>query len=84
VFREVFLGATLHVVVSLPPPPEPPRPRLVAADAAQRQRRQTWSQWVARYVLPVGAEVQLLVAGPDVLRTMLGENRAETEKWNRI
>jgi hypothetical protein len=74
VFREVFLGATLHVALSVPPP-EPPGPRLVAPDAARRQRRrQSWAQRVARYALPAASQVQLHVAGSDALRTMLGES----------
>ncbi|MEZ4239602.1 MAG: hypothetical protein R3F59_26285 [Myxococcota bacterium] len=60
--REVFLGATLRVEANIPPPVQ--RPRLVAADAARRQRRRlTWAENVARYALPDEARVQLHVPG---------------------
>ncbi|MEZ4237926.1 MAG: hypothetical protein R3F59_17630 [Myxococcota bacterium] len=74
--REVFLGATLRVEANIPPPVQ--RPRLVATDAARRQRRRlSWAENVARYALPDEARVQLHVSGSDALRNMLGENHAE-------
>jgi len=71
--REVFLGATLRVEVTLPPPP-PPRPRLVAASVGHRQRRrQTWAQKVARYALPTEATTHLQVNGSKELHARFAE-----------
>lgn len=74
-FREIFEGATLRATVSLPPPRE--LPRLVASDAAERQRRRkSWQQNLDRYALPDGAQVDLVVAGSSAIRAMLGEDSA--------
>ena len=72
-FAELFVGATLHLSVELPPP-EPARPRLVALDPAARQhRRKTWQQNLDRYALPDNARVRLVVAASPKLRHLLGE-----------
>ena len=74
-FTNTFRGATLRVHVKMPPPHEQ-RPRLVAVDAADRQRRRkTWEQNVDRYRAPAGTEVRVEVAGAATLRQMLGERR---------
>jgi len=74
-FTDAFRGATLRVHVEMPPPHEQ-RPRLVAVDAADRQRRRkTWEQNVDRYRAPAGTEVRVEVAGAATLRQMLGDRR---------
>jgi hypothetical protein len=71
-FAAVFLGATLHIKVVLPPDDET-RPRLVAANDADRQRRRkTWAQNVDRYALPDDARVIVNVAGSAALHAMFG------------
>ena len=74
-FAATFSGASLRIEVELPEP-DAPQPRLVAVDAADRQRRRkTWAQNVDRYALPDGATVRMEVAGSARLRIMLGERR---------
>jgi len=80
VFAARFTQATLNVEVGLPDA-KPPRPRLVAVDAADRQRRRkTWTQNLERYALPAQARVDVVVAGSDTLRQMLGERRRSTAR----
>jgi hypothetical protein len=72
-FCSVFLGATLHVTVEIAPR-EPDRPRLLAIDAADRQRRRkTWQQNVDRNAAAKGTKVHVEVAAGPVLRRMLGD-----------
>lgn len=74
-FDAIFARATLHAHVVLPPPATP-RLTLVAAGVADRQRRRhTWEQNVARYALPDGARVELMVEGATEFRQLLGETR---------
>lgn len=72
-FTGCFMGASLRVAVELPPPPAP-WPRLVAHDAAERQRRRkTWTDNLARYALPDSARVHVDASGPAAFRQLLGE-----------
>jgi hypothetical protein len=80
-FRELFIGATLRVLVQCPPPP--PRLRLVADDDADRQRRRkTWAQNVARHALPDGARVRLDIEGGRGLRRLLQDRSDPQDKVN--
>ena len=79
-FASRFSQATLSVAVELPDD-ERPRLRLVAADAADRQRRRkTWKQNLERYALPHKARIHVVVAGSDALREMLGDRRTNEEE----
>jgi hypothetical protein len=73
VFCGNFIGASLRIEVELPPAPAP-WPRLVARNAAQRQRRRkTWAENLARYALPESARVLVQASGSMAFRQMLGE-----------
>ena len=78
-----LLGASVRIVVELPPP-DPPQPRLVARDVADKQRRRkTWEQNLARYALPEEARVDVSFQGSPELWQMLGEHgqaRPETAR----
>lgn len=75
-FAAVFRGATLHIEVTLPER-EHTQPKLVAVDAADRQRRRkTWEQNVDRHALPDETVIRMDVAGEPALRALLGERRS--------
>jgi len=69
---DCFLGASVRIVVDLPPP-DRPQPRLVARDVADKQRRRkTWEQNLARYALPEKARVDVTFEGDEALQRLLG------------
>ncbi|MFT6160765.1 MAG: hypothetical protein ACJA00_003358 [Myxococcota bacterium] len=73
VFEELFVGASMRVVVDNPAI-QRTRLRLVATDDADRQgRRLTWTQRVAHYTLPEHAVVRLEIETDRELRRWLGE-----------
>jgi len=77
-FRDLFAGATLRVVVDSTAI-LPPRTHLVAVDAADRQRRRkTWKQNADRYALPDETVAHITVEGAQSLRILLGEKRPST------
>ena len=73
VFEELFVGASVRVVVDHPTA-QRTRLRLIAANDADRQaRRQTWTQRVARYALPDRAVVRLEIeTDQDIRRWLTG------------
>ena len=73
-FAAVFRGATLHIEVTLPER-EHTQPKLVAVDAADRQRRRkTWEQNVDRHALPEETVVRMDVAGELALLVLLADS----------
>lgn len=74
-FEELFVGASVRVVVDAPAARQS-RLRLVADSEAERQaRRQTWEQRVARYALAEEATVEVDVATDREIRRWLHRAR---------
>ena len=83
-FRDLFAGATLRVVVDSTAI-LPPRTHLVAVDAADRQRRRkTWKQNADRYALPDETVAHITVEGVQSLRILLGEKRPSTTTAQQV